>query len=98
MEWLQIEPPTHPPYSDFACWIFFVLQVHLESFSNMDDTDSFVGKMQAFLPTPSSGGKFAFSVDWLVPSKAQLALMIRKCNVVFAYDYKERFTERLKYI
>ena len=44
---------------------------------------SVAGKMQVFLPTPTSGGLFAFSGDGLVPSKAQIALMMRKCNLVF---------------
>ena len=33
---------------------------------------SVAGKMQVFLPTPPSGGLFAFSGDGLVPSKPKL--------------------------
>ena len=33
---------------------------------------SVAGKMQVFLPTSPSGGLFAFSGDWLVPSKPKL--------------------------
>ena len=40
--------------------------------SNMDEGTSFAGKMQVFLPTPPSGGFFAFSGDGLVPSKPKL--------------------------
>ena len=38
----------------------------------MEEGTSFAGKMQVFLPTPPSGGLFAFSGDGLVPSKPKL--------------------------
>ena len=37
----------------------------------MDEGTSFAGKMKVFLPTPPSGGLFAFSGDGLVSLKAE---------------------------
>ena len=52
----------------------------------MDKRTNFAGKMQVFLPTPPSGGLFAFSGDGLVPSKP----------LCLSDAYEERFMKRLK--
>ena len=47
-------------FQSSSCWIFFLLQVHLESFSNVDKGTSFVRKRSFFRLTPTFGRIICF--------------------------------------